>query len=220
MVNQSKKNNKRNIVIPTGEKSELIKDKNIDFRVLCAISILSNCEDITKEGNNERYCDIEKIKRNSIRMAKKIGMSTKDFIEKTNTILNYENKKYFYQSTATEDEKTIHYINMAYEKGEFTVVPLKIVEDKLLKLTNSQLKLFLTINWICKGKKTQITDSYLLECLGLSKNSREQIRRMSNKLIEKGLLETTVKNGTTNYSSESHHTDKLKKIKYYKIKSQ
>lgn len=47
-----------NIVMPT---SYLIKRKNTDFRIMLAISGISNCDNIKQEGSNSRYITTQKL---------------------------------------------------------------------------------------------------------------------------------------------------------------
>lgn len=80
------KTNQSNVVLPT---NLLIKKKNTDFRVLLAISLISNVDNNTLSGSNSRYCSIKKVDRNMKNICATIGMSPSNFRKQLRILLNY-----------------------------------------------------------------------------------------------------------------------------------
>ena len=68
-----------NVAIPT---KELIKNKDCDFRIILGISGLSNCDDVTKEGDNTRYISVDKLNRRALGMCKTIGIDISNYNKK------------------------------------------------------------------------------------------------------------------------------------------
>lgn len=209
------KTTQKNIVIPTGE---LIKNKEIDYRVLCALSLISNVDDNTIEGDNIRYCKSSRINNNIDNISRATNIRRRQTIEKMIKIINHNKDCLFRRDNMENGE---YELEIHYKKGCFVTIPKKIVEDKLLKLTDTQLKIFITIWWnytINNKKEVAITNEYILKSIGLSENSKTLVTKNCKILEEKNLIQTRIETISPNPTLFFRGKGQYRKL--YKIKGQ
>ena len=90
------------IVVPT---NELIKEKKADFRVLLAISTISNVERCDYEGDNKRYVSLNKFNRKQKIICKSIGISTSQLNKHINALIKCGSEEFKLVEYEHEGEK-------------------------------------------------------------------------------------------------------------------
>ena len=212
-------NGQTSIVIPT---KELIKMKDTDFRVLLGISGLTNCEDVTEEGDNTRYIDLKKLDKYIIDLTKTIGIDISNFNKKVRTILKKKSDEFkLIQYENDKGEKVMCY-EINYESGGFVTIPKYKAELALCGLNNNAIKLYCNLLWLCqfdgKFKPTHIPQQTLAVLMGLSPNSKSIIKATTQILINQDMIEATkIKETVTVLDNEGFPISQTREKIYYNI---
>lgn len=198
------KTTQNSIVVPT---KTLIKQKNTDFRVLSAISVLSNVDDYTSRGENTRYASIRKVDKNMNDMCKAIGISSSQFRKHLRALLKHNTEEFKLVEREYNNNKVMCY-EINYSAGEFVTIPVDKVEKLLMGLSNNCIKLYANLLWLCVSKngeyiERELTQPYLLELMGLSKSTDKALKVATEVLEECKFIktrkvwesETIIKNG-------------------------
>lgn len=184
------KTNQNNIVLPT---DLLIKKKNTDFRVLLAISLISNVDNNTLSGSNSRYCSIKKVDRNMKNICETIGMSPSNFRKKLRVLLKYNTDEFKLVKRVNKD-KVVHCYEINYKAGGFVIMDVNSAYKLLNRSSNNSIKLYANLLWLCvkdgEYVPRELTQNYLAKLIGLSQNTQEAVRKATNYLIELGLINT------------------------------
>ena len=179
-----------NVVLPT---KELIKQKNTDFRTLLGISAISNVDDITKVGNNNRYCSIGKVDRNMDKLCKSIGITPSQFRKHLRALLKHNTDEFKIIEKDYNGEKVLCY-EINYVAGGFVNIPMSKVETLIIGLSNNCIKLYSNLLWLCTKDsefiERELTQPYLLELMGLSKSSDKILKIATDTLEKVGLIKT------------------------------
>ncbi len=206
------------VVIPT---NELIKEKKADFRVLLAISTISNVERFDFKGDNKRYVSLDKFNRNKKVICESIGISTSQLNKHINTLIKCGSEEFKLVEYEHEGEKVWCY-EINYKAGGFVTIPYDKVEKLVVGLSNNCIKLYSTLLWVCckNGEIVEkaITQEYLLKQMGLSTSSQKVLKIATDTLREVGLInvrkemetDTLVENGVVKSS-------KPKTIMFYSV---
>lgn len=178
----------RNVVLPT---RELIKTKGTDFRILSIISILSNVDNNTISGKNCRYTSNGKVNKNMKQICETLGMNTGQVARALRNLLKHESDEFrMVEKNIGGEVQYCYEIN--YDKGGFVKIPYNKLEKVLIGLGNNCIKLYCNLLWLCieDGALTekQLTQSYLLELMGLSKSSAKILKVATDTLVEVGLI--------------------------------
>lgn len=179
-----------NVILPT---KELIREKNTDFRTLLSISAISNVDDITKAGNNNRYCSIRKVDRNMDKLCKSIGISASQFRKHLRALLKHNTDEFKIIEKDYNGEKVLCY-EINYVAGGFVNIPMNKVETLIIGLSNNCIKLYSNLLWLCTKDsefiERELTQPYLLELMGLSKSSDKILKIATDTLEKVGLIKT------------------------------
>ncbi|MFL8134470.1 hypothetical protein Q3258_16845 [Clostridioides difficile] len=179
-----------NIVVPT---KELIKEKNTDFRVLLALSTISNVDDYTLEGDNSRFLSLNKGDMFMNTLSKNIGITTSQFRKHLNALLKHNSDEFKVVEREYNGSKVLCY-EINYQAGGFVTIPYEKVEKLIVGLSNNCIKLYINLLWLCQnnGKfiERNLTQDYLLELMGLSKSSKRALRIAVEILEENKLIKT------------------------------
>ena len=136
-----------NVVIPT---KDLIKHKDVDFRVLLGISGISNCDDPYKEGDNERYVSLNKLDRRAKDMCETIGIEISNFNKKLRTIIKKKSNEFKVVERQGLNNTKVKCYQIDYEAGGFITIPVTKAERCLLTLGNNPIKLYCNLLWLCQ----------------------------------------------------------------------
>lgn len=212
-------NGQNSIVIPT---KELIKMKDTDFRVLLGISGLTNCEDVTEEGDNTRYIDLKKLDKYIIDLTKTIGIDISNFNKKIRTLLKKKSDEFKLVQYINDKGDSVNCYEINYESGGFVTIPKTKAERCLLSLGNNPVKLYCNLLWLCqfdgKFKPTHIPQQNLATLMGLSPNSDKTIRACTQTLINQDLIEATkIKETVTTIDKNGFPISQVREKIYYNI---
>lgn len=178
----------KTIVLPT---KELIKTKSTDFRILAIISILSNVNNNTLSGKNCRYTSHRKVNSNMKQICKTLNMNTSQVARALRNLLKYESDEFRIVEKEVKGEIR-HFYEIKYDKGGFVTIPYEKLEKVLIGLSNNCMKLYCNLLWLCVEDgalvERQLTQSYLLELMGLSKSSAKILKVATDTLVEVGLI--------------------------------
>lgn len=202
------KTKQTNIVMLSGD---IIKNRNLDLRVLLVISLISNVVDSSKKGKNKRFCSLSKIVNNLNNISDILNMRV--------TVITKKIKQMADIGVVNGSSINMTKVNLefTYGEGEFITIPKEIVERLLeLRLTNGQLRLYIHLCWLCRDGEKQITDSYLLKCLGLGSSSRTQLQRLTKALEDAELIETRIEYYST-CSKDEFLEQQTKRKKIYSL---
>lgn len=185
------KTNQNNVVLPT---NLLIKKKNTDFRVLLAISLISNVDNNTLSGSNSRYCSIKKVDRNMKNICDTIGMSPSNFRKQLRVLLKHNTEEFKLVKKVNKD-KVVHCYEINYKAGEFVIIDIKKAYSILKSGSSNSIKLYANLLWLCvkDGEyiERELTQDYLAELMGLSPKTPKAVRIATKCLIQLGLINTT-----------------------------
>lgn len=210
--------NQTEIVVPT---KELIKEKGTDFRVILALSTISNVENNTKVGDNSRYISVAKVDRNMNELCEAVGVSVSQFRKHLRTLLKADSNEFKLVEKIHNDKKVMCY-EIEYTKGGFIKIPIDKVEILLNGLSNNDIKLYTNLLWLCNKDgefiEKDVTQSYLCEQMGLKESMRRAVGKSTEALEGANLIktkkvwvsETVIKDGMLNGS-------KTKSKLYYSI---
>ncbi len=178
------------VVLPT---KQLIKIKNTDFRVLLAISTISNVDDITKSGANNRYVSLKKVDRNMDKLCEQINISPSQFRKHMRTLLK-NNSDEFKIVDREYNGEVVKCYEINYVEGGFITIPYAKVEKLIIGLSNNCIKLYSNLLWLCQKDgefiDKHISQENLLELMGLSKNSDRILKITTETLEECKLIKT------------------------------
>ena len=184
------KTTQRNIVLPT---KELIKVKGTDFRLLAIFSILSNVSNNTISGKNCRYISNRKVNNNMKQICKVLGMNTGQVTRGLNNLLKHKSNEFRIVEKEI-DGKLQYCYEISYDKGGFVTIPYNTLEKVLIGLGNNCIKLYANLLWLCvedgEFVERQLTQSFLLEQMGLSKSSTKILKVATDTLVKQGLIRT------------------------------
>lgn len=209
--------NQKTIVIPTGE---MIKNKGADMRLLSCISAISNVANYHQEGDNYRYCSIKKINSNLSTISDVLDIDRVSITRKIRSMANLNSKEFNLSSSEYLGVKETC-IDINYNGGHFVTLDYGLWEFIVENLSEKAFRLYINLLWLCRDTERniyverQIKQEYLLESIGLSKNSKTTIRKLENELINLNLIEVKVRREIELSDDLSHTTPKTKK--YYKI---
>ena len=179
-----------NVVIPT---KDLIKHKDVDFRVLLGISGISNCDDPYKEGNNERYVSLDKLDRRAKDMCETIGIEISNFNKKLRTMIKKKSDEFKVVERQGLNNTKVKCYQMDYEAGGFITIPVTKAERCLLTLGNNPIKLYCNLLWLCQKngefEPTHVPQQTLATLMGLSPSSRKIVEASMQTLINNDLID-------------------------------
>lgn len=177
------------IVLPT---NELIGKKSADFRILLALSYISNVENNTKVGNNSRYISLKKVNKNMSNIIESLGLSVSQFRRQINN-LNKCKSNEFTVIKKEHNGELVDCYQINYDKGGFVLIPKDKAKSLLIGGSNNCIKLYANLLWLCNKEgrfiERQLTQSYLLELMGLSKRSEDVLKITTEWLTKVGLIE-------------------------------
>lgn len=207
------------VVVPT---SELIKKKGIDLRVLACISAISNVDDWSREGDNNRYCSVDKINSNLDNLCNLLDIDRTKLMRRIREIIKVDS--YEFKKVQREvDAKQASCVEIKYESGGFITIDCGVLEGLVSNLSNNAFKLYVNLLWLCKDVnknqfiERQLTQEFLLPLMGLAKSSKRVIRIAEAELVEKNLIEVRTK-WETKIRGDFEGVVPVAK-KYYKIKN-
>jgi len=211
------KTTQNNIIIPTGK---LIRNKNIDIRILACISTISYVRDCTEVGSNTRYISVDKVNKNIGAIAKYLCIKPKKVKEEINKMLALKTNELELKWDVDEEGDTNAWLEINYIKGEFITLPYELFKYIICDLSCRAFKTYCNLRWICFSKHIKdfeekiITQEYLLLLIGLSGSSKKSIRDITDELLEMGLI--TIRKG---YIHEHKLFEKgiTKEVIYYSI---
>lgn len=178
----------KNIVVPT---KELIKKKGSDFRVLLGVSTISNVDDITKVGANSRYVSLKKVDRNMNKLCKAINISPSQFRKQLRALLKNKSDE-FKLVDRDYNGNIVKCYEINYVEGGFINIPYDKVEKLIIGLSNNCIKLYSNLLWLCQKEgqllDKEISQSFLLEIMGLSNGSERILKIATETLIECNLI--------------------------------
>ena len=179
-----------NVVIPT---KDLIKHKDVDFRVLLGISGISNCDDPYKEGDNERYVSLNKLDRRAKDMCETIGIEISNFNKKLRTIIKKKSNEFKVVERQGLNNTKVKCYQIDYEAGGFITIPVTKAERCLLTLGNNPIKLYCNLLWLCQKngefEPTHVPQQTLATLMGLSPSSRKIVEASMQTLINNDLID-------------------------------
>ena len=179
-----------NVVIPT---KDLIKHKDVDFRVLLGISGISNCDDPYKEGDNERYVSLNKLDRRAKDMCETIGIEISNFNKKLRTIIKKKSNEFKVVERQGLNNTKVKCYQIDYEAGGFITIPVTKAERCLLTLGNNPIKLYCNLLWLCQKngefEPTHVPQQTLATLMGLSPSSRKIVEASMQSLINNDLID-------------------------------
>lgn len=184
------KTTQKNVPIPT---RELMKLKECDFRINAIICILSNVDLFTKVGSNVRYTSLPKFDRNLDSITELLGLTKKQIRSELNKLLE-QNSPECSLIVREHEGRNIDCIQMGYNAGGFVLVPVNVLEDSLLNVSNIAFKMFLNLLWLCKNRtdygyeETLVYQDTLLKCMGYKSGSRKLITNAGKELEVAGLI--------------------------------
>ena len=185
------KTNQNKVVLPT---DLLIKKKNTDFRVLLAISLISNVDNNTLSGSNNRYCSIKKVDRNMKNICDTIGMSSSNFRKQLRMLLKHNTDEFKLVKKLNKD-KVVHCYEINYKAGGFVIIDIKNAYSILKSGSSNSIKLYANLLWLCvkDGEyiERELTQDYLAELMGLSPKTSRAVRIATKYLIQLGFINTT-----------------------------
>lgn len=190
------KTTQNNIIIPTGK---LIKNKNIDIRILACISAISYVKDCSEVGSNTRYISVDKVNKNIVTIAKYLRLKPKKVKEEINKMLALKTNELELKCVVDEEGNVDSWFEINYLKGEFIILPYELFEGITDVLSSRAFKTYCNLRWICFSKSINdfeekvITQEYLLKLIGLSVNSKKTIRDITDELLEMELI--TIRKG-------------------------
>lgn len=182
--------NQSSVVIPT---KELIGIKGTDFRVITAISTISNVENNTLVGKNKRYVSLGKVDKNMDELCEAVGISQSQFRKHLRALVKHNSNEF----KIVEKEfngKNIRCYEMEYNKGGFVNIPIDKVESLLTGGSNNCIKLYANLLWLCNSDgefvERELTQNYLAKTMGLSPNMDRVVRIATKWLEGAGLIQT------------------------------
>jgi len=180
------------IIVPT---KELIKYKDTDGRILLGISGLSNCEDVTEEGDNARYINLKKLDKRIIELTETIGIDISNFNKKIRTMLKKNSDEFKLIEYINEKGEKVRCYEINYKSGGFVKIPIKKAERCLLCLGNNPIKLYCNLLWLCQYngefKQTHIPQKTLATLMGLKETSERIVKSATQCLINEDMIEVT-----------------------------
>ncbi|MGL4911512.1 MAG: hypothetical protein ACRC3Y_03690 [Romboutsia sp.] len=178
------------VVVPT---NELIKIKGSDFRVLLGLSTISNVDDTTKSGANNRYVSLKKVDRNMKILCEQMNISPSQFKKHMRTLLKSKSDE-FKIVDREFNGNIVKCYEINYVEGGFITIPYAKVEKLIIGLSNNCIKLYSNLLWLCQkdGRfiDKHISQELLLELMGLSKNSDKTLKIVTETLEECKLIKT------------------------------
>lgn len=182
------KKRQRDVILPTGE---LIKIKGSDFRLLSIISMLGEVENNIISGERYIYTSHENFNKNIKWICKILNMKLGQVRKILRNLLEYESDEFCVVEKEVKDEKQYFY-KIKYKEYKFVSVPYERLETMVTELDSNCIKLYCNLLWLCvedgEFVERQVTQSYLLELMGLSKNSIKIIKSTTDKLLEYGFI--------------------------------
>ena len=186
------KTTQNTVVIPT---KELIKVKGTDFRVLMALSTISNVENSNQSGNNNRFVSCRKVDENMDNLTKTLGISPSQFRKCLGALIKRKSNEFKLVERMYKG-KLVQCYQMDYESGGFVLVPVEKAKSLLRGGSNNCIKLYSNLLWLCakdgEFQERELTQGHLAELMGLSKRS-ESIVKIATEWLEGAKLIKTRK---------------------------
>jgi hypothetical protein len=162
---------------------DFIKNRKVDYRVYTSLSAMSNREPNSK-GN--RYIYLDKVDKNLKELSEILGISI-SMLQKHIRALRKMNVEQFLLEEY--NGKLVYRLNYADSDGKnFVTVPMDKMPLLLNGLSNNCIKLYTVLLWSCRAGEKQLTQDWLAEQIGLSKNTKKAIRDNIMVLEKCGLI--------------------------------
>lgn len=208
-----------NIVMPT---SYLIKQKNSDFRIVLAISGISNCDNVKERGENTRYVTTKKLDRHTNSICNTIGIEPGTFIKNIRKMLKHKSDEFKLTQRYGVNGTLVWCYQIDYEAGGFVTIPIRKAERCLLALGNNPIKLYCNLLWLCQRDgeffRNHIPQSVLAELMGLSPRSENIVKASMQTLINEDLIKVTkVTERITNVNEDNIPYYTITEKLYYEI---
>lgn len=217
--------NEEQIRFPINSSKQNMKNKNCDYRILAIMTLYSNMtpKEISYEKGEEelyRYIYENKIVKftEEIEELSKIKIHT--FLKKVMKLVNLESRPV--SAVNTENNGICYYINYTNIKGREYVTIEENILKKLIEIGDSSLiKVYILLRYMCKDEFKKITNKYIVEQIGLSTKSRNNIQKVIEitKLLEENELIIKEKEQVVEAVKNKNKIIKqYKEINKYKIK--
>ena len=123
------------------------------------------------------------------KMSKTISITPDHFKRQINTLLKCSSDEFKLVEVERNNKKQYEY-QIQYEKGGFVTIPYETVEKILLGLSNTCIKVYVNLLWLCikdgDFSERQVTQKYLAELMGLS--SVKAVKIATETLEKQGLI--------------------------------
>lgn len=198
-----------NVIIPT---KHLIREK-VDLRVIGCINAISNTDNCMQRKDYKRFCTIKKINNNLKNFEELLNINRVGILERIKKATSLESDEFYFNK---DDAR----IEINYSDGGYIVLGDLEFEYLVKNLSNNAFKLYLNLLWICRDEEgnlveRQLTQPFLLESIGLSKNSKRLMLEAEKELVSLDLIKVRVEREVE--FSEDLTITKPKTKKFYKV---
>lgn len=210
--------NQENIVVPT---EEIIKHKGSNLILLACVSTITNVDDWTQNGDNSRYCSIERLNKNLNYISELLNINKTKVVRDLKKLSEIGSEEFKLVEREYNGRK-VPCVEINYKSGGFVSIDNRILETLLsYNITLNAFKLYINLLWLCRDKvnktyvEKQLKQEYLLGLIGLSKTSKRLLKKAEDELIRLNLIEVKTE-WVRKIGSDLNYTSPTQ-IKYYKV---
>lgn len=204
--------NNKNYKFPITSSKTNLMNKKIDFKVLMLMTLLSNKQredEFMASGEEElwRYVYRNKL----IEHVELVESLSKSKIQSIIKIINKMSKLdcNVVNVRKTEQNEIIYDINYTANGKEFVTIETRVMEALIHSFNSTTIKIYILLKYMCRNGKRQITQSWLLNQIGLSDKSHNNYKM---------LLDITTELHCGGYiNRETITTESKQRITYYEI---
>ena len=205
------------VPVPTSET--VLMDKRIDLRLFCALLLVSNHFSINKTKDDHRYLYDNKLQEVMPYIANVLGVTKK-------TVMTNFTKLILSETGLVKPEKKGKQYYKLYSKdalGKNYVLINNLTLETLVKNHKSiDIKVYCVLKFLLHNDEDRnITQQWIAEKLGYSRNSRNMIAKSLDRLQDSGLISIESKFivDRTWIDNESSFTTNMYTLNFYKLTS-
>lgn len=189
-----------------------LMNKKVDYKVLMLMTLLSNVQlhkDALDTGNEERWRYLYRNKLNEYKdLVEGLSQTKLNSIYKTIKRMEKLDCKVI-NVRKTEGNEIVYDIN--YGTREFVTIETKIMESLIHSFNSNAIKVYVLLKYVCINGKKRISQEWMLRQIGLSPDSWNNRRALSD-------ITTELHCGGY-INKETINVDGNKKINYYEVNS-
>ena len=179
-----------NIPIPT--RLPVVQNRTLDLRLFCSLLLISNHFGTKSLQDEHRYLYDNKMQQHMNYLTLILGITSKTFMTNLRKLILDETGII---KTANYKKKLVYKLYSKNIEGkDYVLIDNKTLEKLVRNNKSIDIKVYCILKYMLrKDKESTITQEWIAERLGYSKNSRQMIARSLNRLEASGLIKVTSK---------------------------